>query len=655
MLYRWEPIDKNRKMELEKWRNERDRWAIRAQECEEFYYNDVEGTFTTYTAEQKKSLEEKGLAPISLNSIYPLIAQKLAYIVSAKSSFKLVSIDSHKPELDDLIVKMDKVIKYVLYHSRDREQVEEFIKDMLLTGIGTMIVIPDVENELGVSYKYAHYSTIILDSNVRDKTLKDMTGFWYEKEVMKKEIEAEYGAYLEQVSEVLGVNASLDNVGIGSNFRRKNSKESIGENRKYTIREYYEKAYSEMIYVQDPETKKITRTFLENLPEDVIASVVPMIVKTELGIYIKKETYIEETKIMEEILPIKTYPIAVGFFEWGGKPYRSYGAVHYVMDMQKVIDKSVQLMILNGSLTNNATYTAPIGSIPENHRKNWEELGNKPGVIKEYNPVITDIGILRPEREPITPISNFYPTLIDMMKGGIIESTGMYPSISGNPQENKIEIFRTLQSYQNAAMQRITLATTHLNYALMQLGNVMLEYIINMLEPEQVIKIIDEFGNEQEIVIFQLSYILLPELKYKFMMIPAEASHSYKLGMSDMLMKIAQTTSDPYKRDLYIQEALELSEVHMNKELQQKIDTVTQIAQQLQMLQQEIDRLKELNKQYENRALIAEYNAKLYKLYADGGVQLMKKQKEIEAEMERASMEEMALQNAKNSLPTESA
>jgi hypothetical protein len=330
-----------------------------------------------------------------------------------------------------------------------------------------------------------------------------------------------------------------------------------------------------------------------------------------------------------EMLPITDFPIKVKFFEWGGKPYRSYGLIHYAAAMQDTMDKAIQLMIQNGILTNNAGYTSPKNGIPQEDKSKWEDLGSRPGIIKEYVPTVIGNQVFKPEREVIQPLSNFYPTLVQMMQQGIRTSTGIFANVTGDTSEAETDVFSTLKSMNDAAVQRIKLAMSHINLANQALGNVVLEYLLANIRVDEKYVFFDENEKVNEIEVVQK---LLEEMslgRYKMLSVASEALPSQKIDMAHSLLQISQTTPDPTERSIYVQKAFELSDIRAFDDLREEVDTAKKMRAQIEQLENQIKRQQELIKQVQNKSLNSEYEAELTKRLCD-------MQKELEVAAQKA-------------------
>ncbi len=619
IVFTLEQIPEYLKRRKETWKNERDRWWVNAQLNEEYYYNDVQETGTNFTVEQLKKIYKEGSGvPVSINFIHPIVNHKLALMTKSTPSFKVAALDQRgKP----FAYVLDKLVKHIMYKSEALGEEEETIKNMLLTGIGISGIEETPEykqGDLPVKYVNIHPIEVILDANSRKRSLADMRGYFVEKEMPEDEFINYYGDLLNQINN-LRIENNLDTVDV-KYFSNKTSPvnkrtKAITALQEYPVlvTEYYDKVFTRMYYVKDIETNTTVKLFAENIDIDLQGIL-------ETAEYYEDNKFVRRTLIwgnyivLTEILPITDFKIKVKFFEWGGRPYRSYGAVHFIREMQNIIDKAIQQMIVNGMLTNNAAYLVPEGSIDDTNRNNWEGLSSKPGVLKEYRIVNIEGNILKPEKEQIQPLSNFYPQLIEMMRIAMETSTAINSAVTGNPNINRIDVFSTLQQYQNAAMERIALALNHINVANEQLGNVLIEYLLNTLRPEQVIVLLDRNQKFDEVMITQEMLLNSQMSKFTLLSVKSELLPSQKMAQSIEMFKIAQTTQDPYKREVYIKKAFELSDIKNFDLMQEELNTIQELQNQLQQYQMQIERDKELMKQYENRALLAEYNEKLIKL-----------------------------------------
>ena len=614
------------------WASERDKWWNNVRKEEEYYYQDVEGTRTNFTEDQLKSIKKKGSGvPVNINMLYPLLNQELAMLANQKPSFRLVGLDTRGKQYAGIL---DKAVKSIMYHSEATGEEEETIKNMLTMGMGiSMIEEQDYKKfgEFNINFIDIHPSIVILDANSKKRSMKDARGFFIEKELTFEDAMFKYGRLLDAINAKREANGEdaitmewFTHSGEGDIKDRGEVTTGAEKFDKIEVREFYEKKISTMYFVPD-EKGNILRVFKENLEEgaDFLLGGAK---DFEENMFVRKTLMLGNYIVSVEMLPITEFPIKVKFFEWGGKPYRSYGLIHYAAAMQDTMDKAIQLMIQNGILTNNAGYTSPKNGIPQEDKPKWEDLGSRPGIIKEYVPTVIGNQVFKPEREVIQPLSNFYPTLVQMMQQGIRTSTGIFANVTGDTSEAETDVFSTLKSMNDAAVQRIKLAMSHINLANQALGNVVLEYLLANIRVDEKYVFFDENEKVNEIEVVQKLLEDMSLGRYKVLSVASEALPSQKIDMAHSLLQISQTTPDPTERSIYVQKAFELSDIRAFDDLREEVDTAKKMRAQIEQLENQIKRQQELIKQVQNKSLNSEYEAELTKKLCD-----MQKELEVAA------------------------
>ena len=393
----------------ESWKAEanwgRKQWITRAGESEEYYFNDVDQTGTTYTSKQTARITENTNIPVSINFLHPVTNQKLALLSQTKPSVKTLSIDGRaKPHAYIL----DKMQRGVFYNSNANAEIEQTIKDMLITGMGHVMVTPVDFYKKGMfnlSVVHVPWDEVILDINAKKITLEDMEGFFIERAFTVPKTLQVYGALISQLRDEtnrpVDITTFTGETWVEQELTDKQNVTTTKWNAddRVIVREFYEKVYTKMYLIKRNDI--VEYTFAENLTTEEQALLADPI-KVLPDIYIKKSIILGDFLIWEEILPITDYPLKTTFFEWGGRPYRSYGMIHFTKGMQEAFDKLLQIMILNGILSNNAGWTVPKGGIAEEDRAQWELHGSNPHAIKEYIPKGFGNEVLKPERDTVT-------------------------------------------------------------------------------------------------------------------------------------------------------------------------------------------------------------------------------------------------------------
>jgi len=493
------------------------------------------------------------------------------------------------------------------------------------------------------------WDEVILDVNSKSRTLEDMEGFFVERAFTVPKALQVYGGLLNQIKDAKGNPIPIETF-TGETWveQELTDKQDVTTSHwnaddRVIVREYYEKVFTEMYLVKQ---EGLTRTlFAENLDEEQ-QSLLTNAQQIIPDIYIKKTIMMGDFIIWEEILPITDYPLRTAFFEWGGRPYRSYGMIHFTKGMQQAFDKVLQIMLLNGMLSNNAGWTAPKGAIPEEDRDKWEQFGANPKVIKEYVPKVLEKQVLKPERDQVTALSNFYPMVLDMLKSGIEYSTGVTAVLQGDAKEANVEVFSSLQQYQNAAMMRVKMSTGHINQVMKELGQVLIEYMVANLTPDSF-SFFDENGELNELQIALEAVNDIKTIKFLTVSVPSTALPTQRLAVATELAKIAQSSPDPAERQILTAKAMELSDIREWDEMQEKLDAVKRAQSSLEDLQAAYDRLMETSKQMENKYVNISLENRILKQLAAGEKAVEGKFAELETKLKLA--DEMAKAQIKDS------
>jgi hypothetical protein len=335
-------------------------------------------------------------------------------------------------------------------------------------------------------------------------------------------------------------------------------------------------------------------------------------------------------------MALTEFPLKISYFEWSGKPYRSYGMVHFVQGLQEAFNKTIQIMLVNGMLQNNAGYKAAKGNIPDEDRQKWEDSANNPHVIKEFVPVELNGQVFIPEREQIQGISQFYPMLLEMFKNGIEYVTGINPMLQGNPSSG-VEVFSTVQQYTNAAMQRIILSSQSINVSMEQIGMTVIEYLAWILEPDKYVYFFDDKDNMNQMELTKEFISNLKLNRYMLLSVPDTLTPTQKMATATELYKIAQTTTDPGTRDVYVQAAIGMQDVKELKDLNERIDIVKQLQGQVQQMEEGMKRMEELNKSMENKVITAEVQTKIYQKLFNSAEAIAAAEGEIKAKNDIAT------------------
>ena len=616
-MIKYEPLPADLSKKLLQWKSKKEKWLSYAKSCEELFYSDVEGTKTIFTQEQLKKIKEKWNIPLSINKIYPSVSQQAAILSRNKPSFQIVAYDERKDPSGQINVSklaaetLDKISKHILYNSQSQLQEEEAIKDMLIMGIGVTAIVEEQDyriGTLGLKYKRINPENITFNPDCFERDLSDLSAYYIEKEMELEQAKKHYQPLIDAINSKFNLQLTMKDFANENTMGFKKTSFSFLEDRVYVL-ELYDKVYSNLYFINDIENNDIISVFEENL-EDEQKFILKNAQDMEVNSYVRRRLFLGKYLVLEELLPITKFPIKVQFFEWKGSIYECYGIVHFIKDMQDAFTKVIQNAIVNGMLTNNAGYIAPKGAITPEDKEKWERLGNYPGVVKEFVPQIVDGILLKPERETIQGLSNFYPFLLETIINGVDLVTGIGNVLRGETKP-AIEVFSTLKALQEAATFRLEMILRHITVPSVDIGQALVEYILARLRANEKIILTDLNREIYSVKLSPEEVVNIKLTRYLVMAIPSEELPNKRLAQATELFKISQTTSDPYLRSALIKKAFELSDIPGWDEMKQEADQINIIYAQLQEAQSTINRIKEINKQLENRIIRVELRNKV--------------------------------------------
>jgi hypothetical protein len=582
-------------------------WKKQAEEGWQYFMNNVDGTYTLYTQDQLTNIENITDIPVSVNFIYPITSQKVSMLTRKKPSHRIITEDGSMRktarELDDMKFK-------VQYGSKANSQNEMVFKDMLTAGLAHKFVGDSTlfaPGEFGITSRYVSHDHVILDATVEDVTFDDTMGFFLEKWLPVPKVKAQYEKLVNKVPNGDKGHLTIDDLLRASNSFTKDSMPKVW------IREFWQPIYTAMFLIEDKDGLS-SGVFRENVDEEfrLLNNLDQETNKEYLQTqFWQRRLFIEEYEIDVEVKPYTQCPLITYVFEWGKTPYDSLGMVHFVKGNQQAIDKMIQMFIANGMLNNQKSYRSPIGGIPPDKADTWRTTN--PYVIKEYNIVVAADGkSYVPEQESVEPLSPFYPTIIELLKAGMHTTTGVTPIIQGDAAEAKVDVFSSLQTYQDNAMSRVLLTMQHVNESQEAEGNALIEQLVWALIPGKKYPYYNERDRTYTEVVFDRKTIeILRRTKFALQAVASEGAPNQRLAMAIEFAKIAQSSQDPMDRKEFMMEAIRLAELYGTEEVFERIDTAKQLQGQIQQLSSQLERQTELLKQAENAQINAEKEARL--------------------------------------------
>jgi len=152
---------------IEKYSSKRDTWANQAKEDKEFRLG------RQWTAEQRKTLESRGQAPIVINRVHPAVESAKAMLTANRPSFRAAP----REDSDNKVAQvMSALLAYMYDISDGRSVIRQAVDDYYVMGVGYMQVYQDPTMDMGkgeVCFKDIDPLDVYVDPNSRHKLFDD--------------------------------------------------------------------------------------------------------------------------------------------------------------------------------------------------------------------------------------------------------------------------------------------------------------------------------------------------------------------------------------------------------------------------------------------------------------------------------------------------
>jgi hypothetical protein len=172
---------------------ERDTIFQHRKECEDLYYSDVEGTFTTFNQKQLREIQSTYNIPISIRLAYPIIEQLISFVTSAKPYPDLISTT---PNTQDFTMKYQDMYKSLWYESQSDKQLRMALSDAFVVGQGFMRVCKDNyynQTTFKVIHEHVPWKQVFVDPTCTQEDLSDAGYVIIASILPKRKVEGFYG------------------------------------------------------------------------------------------------------------------------------------------------------------------------------------------------------------------------------------------------------------------------------------------------------------------------------------------------------------------------------------------------------------------------------------------------------------------------------
>ena len=295
-----------------------------------------------------------------------------------------------------------------------------------------------------------------------------------------------------------------------------------------------------------------------------------------------KRTLMAADQIIEkEYLPVENYPIVAFTMQHAGITNKTYGIMHYILDLQKFLNKTYSMLIYDMQISNRPKVFIPEGSVV--NKKKFEESFSLPGAMLEYkaNDRLPNGG--KPEIIQPSPLSQVTTYVIQEMTKLIEYVTGIHGVVMGDSSSMPNTASAT-SSLQNFGTQRVKLYARNIEPSLEALATTTIEHLQHYAPKDKQMMYIDEKSKPKA---FQL-LSMKDDLKFKIRVDIVNDLPTVRHQMATMLSAVAGQTKNPYVADALTKEVIKLLDQPDLVDLAEKIDAMKQLEQQNQQLQEEL-------------------------------------------------------------------
>lgn len=347
-----------------------------------------------------------------------------------------------------------------------------------------------------------------------------------------------------------------------------------------------------------------------------------------------KRTLIAGDKIIEsEYLPIEHYPIVAFTMQHAGLTNKSYGMMHYILDMQKFLNKTYSMLIYDMMTHNRPKLLYAKGSII--NPAQWEESYSMPSAMLEYvpNPQLPDAG--RPqiiEPSPLSQVTGF--VLQDMMQK-IEYVSGIHGVVMGDSGSMPNTASATA-SLQNFGTQRVKLYARNIEGSLELLAASTIEHLQQYAPKDKQLSYIDESLQEKAVQLLNTK----EDLRFKIRVDIVNDLPTVRHQMATMLAAVAGQTRNPYVADTLTKEMIKLLDMPEFTKLAEDIDAMKQLEQQNAQLQDQLKTAQGQIKTFQNNQIQSDAKHRIEKAENDFKNDLKVKQIQAENNIENQANQE---------------
>ena len=575
-------------------------WVNSCTENRRFYYG-----FQSTDAE-KEELKKRGQYEIVMNKIRKAMRGIVGMVAANPPQYKLIPLtnnDYHTAAIGE------KIIKWAWANSSGINAMRLFVKNAAVDNVSYFYVYIDQQNM--IRFKTLAYNEVIPDPSCTDPLYRDAEMILVRRELSEDYVKQYYGITDKMVKEIQWEWADTNYGGVDKNYTTTFTAflEHIWSPDRLFVRIY--EVYSKEPYMLEDGTRRNR---------------------------IRKQTVLGFNHVYDEYLDdkITEYPIIPGYVDKAENPYPR-GEVHFLKDLQRFINKSYGVTLLNAQLMSNPKVFIRETDIPNADVRKFEQHFAQPGSIN-----VLTAGAETPVIVQGQPLNQAFFTLYQDAKSEMEWNTipnqllGMMDSTKGYQPSALLDMKQTVLDSYKDFMSNIELACSQLGKVILQYARAYLPQnkIIRILGDEDLIVNIPQTLNlddeqsvqawiqyqkqrglqdqeiEAQLATYKYSYdeqkaiqYFMNELdfdNYDVTIIPASYTPTYEMAMLRLMLELLQVGSvDPSMPLRYLP-------VDNKDELIQRYDTIKQLQAQINQLEEQNNELKQLANSMKQRLIDAD-------------------------------------------------
>ena len=628
--------------------NNREKWAIQAQEDREFRLGQQ------WTKEQARTLKERGQAPIVVNRLHPAVEMAKALLTANRPQFRVSPREDSDNQVAQLI---NGLLAYMWDISDGVSTLRGVVDDYYVCGMGVMMVYQDPLRDNGkgeVVIRDVDPLDVYIDPNSRDRFADDAENIIISRMFTKKQAEKIYPMYDAKIKNATS-DRSSDRPSTGREHDGKAifpedietmTDSALGKSDEYV--RGYERYYKEMVsryrihesftgreavmddeefqaYIQQPawyiEGRPVIRQDLaqqtiqqlmqahaqmieqaqqgggstEGLPpEPEIEQVtVEQMIKDELirvveinACRVCQVVVMGDQLIYKRVLPTDKYPV-VPFMNIHTRTPYPMSDIRMCKDMQEYINKTRSLIIAHATTSTNVKILVPAGSVD---MREFESKWSQPGVAIEVD---FDQGAPQPV-QPL-PLPNELYQNEQTAKSDIDHQLGLYELMMGNSQAAP-HTYKATVSIDDFGQRKIKSKLMDIEAGLSRVCAVAIPLMQQLYQEEKVIRLVQPNNTTSEYLINKNYYDDFTDSIQKF--------NDIGIGNYDAVIVTGSTlpTNRYAQLELYMdayrnglidkEEVLKKTEIFDVEGVLMRTDTIEQLQSQLQGAQEQIKKLQ---------------------------------------------------------------